>query len=104
MRIKAFTLRKKTSKAGKVYYIAPYGNVDLLGFVSDASGDIEVSYVERDVKPVQGPIARPQAAARPAIQPRQMPPKIIPRNNPPQQTMEEPDPEWLNEPMPDEQY
>lgn len=89
-RVKAFVLRKKISKAGKTYYSAPYGNCDLLGFLNEA-GDIEVSYVEREVRPTgyaprgEAPTAtQPQArqASPPRITPRPQAPKIIPRDAP----------------------
>ncbi len=83
--MKAFILRKKTSKAGKIYFVSPYGHIDLLGFPNEA-GDIEVSYCEREVRPGTAPYAgapaRPQTQAAPKIVPRQGPPKIIPRDGP----------------------
>lgn len=90
-KIKAFTLRKKISKAGKEYWISPYGSVDLLGFANE-TGDIEVSYVERaEVRPVAS--IYPQASTRasqpssrqdspPRITPRPQAVKIIPRDAP----------------------
>ena len=86
MRIKAFTLRIKTSKQGKQYWVAPYGNVDLLAF-QDSEGNIEVSYCEREARPATGYPAKPQAQATraPKITPRPQPqtaerPRIIPRD------------------------
>jgi len=85
MKIKAFTLRVKTSKQGKQYWVAPMGAVDLLAF-QDAEGNIEVSYCEREATPATASPARPQAqpvqASRPVITPRQQPVKIIPRDAP----------------------
>lgn len=75
MKIKAFVLRRKMSKQGKTYFVAPYGNVDLLGFEVGESGDIEVSYVEREAKPATAGYRAPQAQATRS-------PKIIPRTNP----------------------
>lgn len=82
MKIKAFILRRKTSKQGKVYYVAPYGNCDLLGFEMNEAGDIEVSYCEREQKPATAAYTKPQAPVRATITPRSQPPKIVPRDTP----------------------
>ncbi len=86
-KITAFTLRRKMSKAGKTYYVAPYGNVDLLGFEVGASGDIEVSYVEREARPATAGYMKPQVApgGRPKIVPRSGPitPRATPHHRPP---------------------
>lgn len=72
-KIKAFTLRKKTSKAGKEYYVSPYGEVDLFAF-QDKNGDIVCFYSPRTPAPVQAanrgvkpasPEARPKITPRP---------------------------------------
>lgn len=112
-KIKAFTLRHKKSKAGTPYFIAPYGDVDLLGFISP-SGDIEVSYVEREARPGARPAqtapSAPQPAPRPKIIPRESPPAIrerpviTPRQQLPPEPMAEDLPDWMNEAfVPDEQ-
>lgn len=85
-KIKAFTLRKKVSKAGKIYFTSPFGEVDLLAFQKE-SGDIEVFYSSRTPRPVQGAYAAPQQQApqtgiKPKIIPRSPPQRIIPREAP----------------------
>lgn len=70
-RIRAFTLRKKTSKAGMIYFIAPFGDVDLLAFSDDETGNITAYYSPREQKPATAPYTQPQSR-----------PKIIPRSNP----------------------
>lgn len=79
-KISAFIARKKTSKAGKVYYAAPYGLVDLVGFLN-AEGDILFHYSEREDRQV----APGKSRITPAARPEPARPKIIPRapSNPP---------------------
>ena len=108
--MKAFTLRLKKSKAGKEYYIAPYGDCDLIGF-QQPNGDINVSYSDRaparSAAPPQQAPRHPQS--RPKIIPREPRPTITPRQQAP--IMERPEealgeenlPDWMNEPfIPDE--
>lgn len=85
-KLKAFILRRKISKkTNKPYWIAPYGNVDLLCFQDEATGDIICDYVERTQALPQRPPIQPNRASgehhRPAIIPKPPIQKIIPRGN-----------------------
>jgi hypothetical protein len=74
-RIRAFTLRRKMSKQGKQYYTAPYGDVDLLAFTDETTGDIVAYYSPREAKSATAAYRAPQAQATSR-------PKITPRANP----------------------
>lgn len=97
-RIRAFTLRRKMSKQGKQYYTAPYGDVDLLAFTDEATGDIVTYYSPRESKPATAGYMRPgsQATRSPKITPRANPVQIrepsrvaTPHHRPPSQVPED---------------
>lgn len=94
-KLKAFTLKKKTSAKGTTYWTAPYGNVDLLCFEDKEGqpGDIVAYYSERT-----DPRTAPKKYPAPGQmgQQRQRP-RIIPR---PQQVIARPIPQ----PSPAEAY
>ncbi|MES2874472.1 MAG: hypothetical protein V4708_12165 [Bacteroidota bacterium] len=88
-KINAFIARKKTSKAGKVYYAAPYGLVDLVGFVNQA-GDIMFHYSEREESQVHpgktqttGPTYGAGSTERPKPKITPKPQNLAPQSGPP---------------------
>lgn len=74
-RIRAFTLRRKTSKKGTIYYTAPFGDVDILAFADMESGNITAYYSSREPNPAIANPRQPQQASTDR-------PKIIPRPQP----------------------